>query len=125
MKIDSLKLQVEFDFDNLICTVTDIERNISDGYRCYIPFSDYAETIERIPNFNKFIGDCVGSFLDDNFYDVIEEEDEEDYDPWDDYDWCYECTGYGDDYRYDEDGELVSNCDDCPHNPNRSDDWDD
>ena len=123
MKIDSLKLQVEFDFDNLICTVTDTERNISDGYRCYHPFGGYAKTIENITNFNKFIGDCVGSFLDDNFYDVIDEE--EDYDPWDDYDWCYECTGYGDDYSYDDDGELVSNCDNCPNNPNRRDDWDD
>lgn len=127
MKIDSLKLQVEFDFDNLICTVTDTERNISDGYRCYEPFGDYAQTIEGIKDFNKFIGDSVHSFLDDNFYDVIDDEyyEEDNYDPWDDYDWCYECTGYGDDYSYDEDGELVSNCDDCPNNPNRHDDWDD
>lgn len=29
---------------------------------------------------------------------------------------CYECTGYGDDYYLDEDGELVSACDDCPNN---------
>lgn len=85
MKINSLKLQVEFDFDNLICTITDTERNISDGYRCYHPFGDYAKTIEDISNFNKFIGDCVGAFLDDNFYDVIDvDDDEEDYDPWDD-----------------------------------------
>lgn len=55
-----------------------------------------------------------------------EYEDENKYeDPfWDDYDWCYECRGYGDDYRYDEDGELVSSCDDCPNNPNRRDSWD-
>ena len=26
---------------------------------------------------------------------------------------CYECTGYGDDYYYDEDGELVSACENC------------
>lgn len=126
MKIDSLKLQVEFDFNSLICTVTDTERNISDGYRCYHPFGDYAKTIEDIPNFNKFIGDSVGAFLDDNFYDVIDDEYyEEDCDPWDDYDYCYECTGYGDDYRYDDDGELVSNCDNCPHNRSYDDDWDD
>ena len=38
-------------------------------------------------------------------------------DGWDDYDWCYECGGYGDDYSYDpETDELVSNCDSCPHN---------
>jgi len=29
-------------------------------------------------------------------------------------DRCYECTGYGDDYYYDEEsGEWVSACDDC------------
>lgn len=31
-------------------------------------------------------------------------------------DRCYECTGYGDDYYIDDDGELVSACDDCPFN---------
>lgn len=47
------------------------------------------------------------------------------YEDWDDY--CYECGGYGDDYSVDENGELVSNCADCPHNPSRGywDDWDD
>lgn len=38
----------------------------------------------------------------------------------DDYDYyadiCYECSGYGDDYMYDEDGELVSCCPTCPFN---------
>lgn len=28
-------------------------------------------------------------------------------------DVCYECTGYGDDYYFDEDGEMVSACSDC------------
>lgn len=32
-------------------------------------------------------------------------------------DRCYECTGYGDDYIYDEEtGEYVKACDDCPWN---------
>ena len=31
-------------------------------------------------------------------------------------DFCYECTGYGDDYYIDENGELVCACDDCPFN---------
>lgn len=31
-------------------------------------------------------------------------------------DYCYECSGYGDDYYFDEDGDLVSACDDCPFN---------
>lgn len=31
-------------------------------------------------------------------------------------DYCYECSGYGDDYYVDDDGELVSNCETCPFN---------
>ena len=77
LRIDSLKLQVEFDFNNLICTVTDTERSISDGYRCYEPFGDYKQSIEAITDFNKFIGDCVGAFLDDNGYSVCDYEDSE------------------------------------------------
>ena len=37
------------------------------------------------------------------------------YEEYDDY--CYECTGYGDDYYEDEDGNLVCYCPDCPFNP--------
>lgn len=29
-------------------------------------------------------------------------------------DICYECTGYGDDFYWDDDGELVWRCDTCP-----------
>lgn len=36
---------------------------------------------------------------------------------WKNYDICYECGGYGDDYSFDEDGELECNCPKCPHNP--------
>ena len=43
-------------------------------------------------------------------------------DLFDDYDWCYECQGYGDDYYMDEHGEWVSACDDCPHNKTWRDD---
>lgn len=35
---------------------------------------------------------------------------------WDDNDYCYECTGYGDDWYEDENGELQSRCGDCPFN---------
>lgn len=38
---------------------------------------------------------------------------------------CYECTGYGDDYYLDENGELVSACDDCPLNQYIEEDDDD
>lgn len=35
-----------------------------------------------------------------------------------DYDYCYECTGYGD-------GELICRCDECHYNEsNIDDDWD-
>ena len=38
-------------------------------------------------------------------------------------DYCYECTGYGDDYYYDEElDDLVCACDDCPYNDNN---WED
>ena len=35
------------------------------------------------------------------------------YDP----EYCYECTGYGDDYYEDENGELISACDTCIFSP--------
>lgn len=43
-----------------------------------------------------------------------------------DYDYCYECSGYGDDYFVNEEGELESYCPKCPHNPamDEDDDWD-
>lgn len=34
-------------------------------------------------------------------------------------DICYECTGYGDDYYMDDDGNLVSACSDCPFNKDK------
>lgn len=33
-----------------------------------------------------------------------------------DYDYCYECSGYGDDYYVDDDGELQCRCETCPFN---------
>ncbi len=76
MKINSLKLHVEFDFDNVICKITDAERDISDEYQCYEPFGDCKETVASIRNFNKFVGDCVEAFLDDNNYCVDDNDDE-------------------------------------------------
>lgn len=35
---------------------------------------------------------------------------------WDDDDYCYECSGYGDDYYEDENGELTCRCSECPFN---------
>lgn len=33
---------------------------------------------------------------------------------FDEDDYCYECRGYGDDYYYSDDGELVCRCSQCP-----------
>lgn len=45
-------------------------------------------------------------------HDQQEPDNDEFYD-----DYCYECTGYGDEVRYDpETGEDVYYCDDCPYN---------
>lgn len=35
--------------------------------------------------------------------------DNPNYDP----DYCYECSGYGDNYYEDEDGELICRCPEC------------
>lgn len=35
----------------------------------------------------------------------------------DKYDYCYECTGYGDDYYMDDNGDLVCCCNECIFNP--------
>lgn len=38
-------------------------------------------------------------------------------------DHCYECTGYGDDYYWDEETrEYVRACDECPFNEEAKDD---
>lgn len=62
----------------------------------------------------------------DDDYDY---EAEDDLDIWDDFDWCYECGGYGDDYFINDEGELESACPGCPHNRfghiDDYDDWDD
>jgi hypothetical protein len=63
---------------------------------------------------------------DDIEYNDNEREDVDDGLDWDDDDYCYECTGYGDDYSENpETGELECNCFECPFNPMRTDDWDD
>ena len=39
-----------------------------------------------------------------------------------DYERCYECSGYGDDYYVDDNGELISACNGCPYNDAESED---
>lgn len=33
------------------------------------------------------------------------------------YDYCYECRGYGNDYYMDENGDLICYCPECQFNP--------
>lgn len=35
---------------------------------------------------------------------------------------CYECRGYGDDYYWDENGDLVNACAECPFNGEEDED---
>ena len=62
--------------------------------------------------------------MDEKYKDIQDDELEDDIGPSDyfDDDYCYECQGYGDDYQFDEDGDLICMCDNCVHNPNN---WDD
>ena len=54
--------------------------------------------------------------------DFEDEEFEDDYDnEWDEYDRCYECKGYGDDYFINDDGELECFCYQCSMNPDKYD----
>jgi hypothetical protein len=43
----------------------------------------------------------------------------------DNYDYCYECMGYGDNYIENEDGELECYCPQCPKFYDDYDDWND
>lgn len=70
-------------------------------------------------------------YEEDNFdysaEDDLDDDDDFDYAAEDcDDDWCYECTGYGDDYFVNEEGDLECACPTCPHNRINFDDrWDD
>ena len=78
-------------------------------------FNDFTE--EQVEHTTASMGDEFESIESEDF----DNEDELEFD----YDVCYECTGYGDDYRYDaETDDLVCNCDDCPYNPVNQDDFD-
>lgn len=58
----------------------------------------------------------------EKYYTDIIHSLEELEDDSDDFDYCYECTGYGDDYSVDSEGNFVSNCDNCPFNALREED---
>lgn len=75
-KIESLNLEVKFDFTECKCIITDSERNLKDEYRCLVPFGDTVSDVNDIDDFNHFVGDCVHAFLDDNDYSVYDDEDD-------------------------------------------------
>lgn len=50
----------------------------------------------------------------ENEEEIIPHVDE--FDPCEDFDWCYKCRRYGDDYSVGADRELHGDCDGCPHN---------
>lgn len=88
---------------------------------------EYATVEKKTGNFiriydEKEVGEHVTASMGDEF-ELIELEDLDDGPDFDFDDVCYECTGYGDDYRYDaETDDLVCNCDDCPFNEANQDD---
>ena len=45
-----------------------------------------------------------------------------DLEKYDEFDYCYECRIYGDNYYVDEDGNLESFCSQCSMNPYRVED---
>ena len=63
----------------------------------------------------------------DQYMDTYNDDDELDYDDEDagwSYDsMCYECSGYGDDYFINEDGELECACASCPFNTAQYDEY--
>ncbi len=63
---------------------------------------------------------CPESFVCDDW----EGEEFNDAHTDDNSDRCYECTGYGDDYYVNDEGDFVCACDDCPWNGD-DDRWDD
>lgn len=69
----------------------------------------------------------VVDILSGSILELLEEmKGEAMYEDYDEYDHCYECGGYGDDYFINDEGELESSCPTCPFNPHRYDeDWDD
>lgn len=92
--------------------------NLDTIYQCSVCQEEFV-TLEGTPadNMYNYCPNCGAKM------DLVAEDEEEE--SWEDYcaDRCYECSGYGDDYYTDENGEMVSACDDCPYNG--SGDWDD
>lgn len=92
-------INIEWDVDEEdVKLPTEIE--IPDGMTDDEAISDYLSDV---------MGFCHKGF---------EIEDDDDYDDEGDWDYCYECGGYGDDYFINDDGELECYCPQCQMNPN-------
>lgn len=57
--------------------------------------------------------------------DYDDDYDDNDNDDWLFWDFCYECSLYGDNFHFNEDGEVEWACDDCAFNDFNIDYWDD
>lgn len=73
MQINSLNLEVNFDFQECKCSITDKGRNITDEYFCHTPFLGKCTSVASMSDFNRFVGESVHAFLDDNEYSVYED----------------------------------------------------
>lgn len=104
-----------------------IQWDFDDGEGAELPNEiELPEDLVDEEEISDYISDLTG-FCHKGF-ELVDDDDEdydEDDDEWDDYDRCYECGGYGDDYFTNDDGELECYCTQCPFNPGRTDDWDD
>ena len=101
-----------------------IQWDFDDGEEVELPDEiDLPESLVDEDEISDYISDITG-FCHKGF-ELEEGQGDCDDMSDDDYDYCYECGGYGDDYFINDDGEWEYRCPECPMNPDRPDDWDD
>lgn len=102
-EIDDKKFNDEFGNFHEDSLINYCENTIDVNDECWIDFDE----IQNI-YWKKDENDKV-HVMDKSFYEKFVEEREN-------AERCYECSGYGDDYSTDENGNMISNCDNCPFN---------
>lgn len=95
-------VNIQWDFDNEEEAELPNEMDLPEGLVDEDEISDYISDVT---------GFCHKGF------EIVDDQDDEDNDTWDDYDYCYECGSYGDDYYFDDDGEMQCRCPECLMNP--------
>ena len=83
------------------------------------PYGDDMDLYHCINSSSIMFGEFTGICCEDECKDGKYLEQENDFDK---YDHCYECSGYGDDYYEDEEGNLVCACEHCFFDPGKDDD---